>query len=110
MNIRQTAATPAAMARWAWLVDAPMWCVATTFACLASAESHAPWLEPGASSCMELPGPTTSVRLPAGLELMPHQARLLAAASGGHRTFLLADEPGLGKTAQALLAAQAAHA
>ena len=28
----------------------------------------------------------------------------------GHRTFLLADEPGLGKTAQALLAAQAANA
>ena len=28
----------------------------------------------------------------------------------GHRTFLLADEPGLGKTAQALLAAQAAKA
>ena len=28
----------------------------------------------------------------------------------GHRTFLLADEPGLGKTAQALLAAQAADA
>ena len=28
----------------------------------------------------------------------------------GHRTFLLADEPGLGKTAQALLAAEAANA
>ena len=28
----------------------------------------------------------------------------------GHRTFLLADEPGLGKTAQALLAASVAHA
>ena len=41
---------------------------------------------------------------------MPHQARLVAAAAGGHRTFLLADEPGLGKTAQALLAAQAANA
>src|SRR5829696_4317706 len=66
--------------------------------------------EPGASSCMELPEPMTSVRLPPGLELMPHQARLLAAATGGHRTFLLADEPGLGKTAQALLAAQAAGA
>jgi SNF2 family DNA or RNA helicase len=44
------------------------------------------------------------------LELMPHQARLVAAAAAGHRTFLLADEPGLGKTAQALLAAQAADA
>jgi SNF2 family DNA or RNA helicase len=41
---------------------------------------------------------------------MPHQARLVAAAQAGHRTFLLADEPGLGKTAQALLAAEAANA
>ena len=41
---------------------------------------------------------------------MGHQARLLAAVSAGHRTFLLADEPGLGKTAQALLAAQVANA
>jgi SNF2 family DNA or RNA helicase len=41
---------------------------------------------------------------------MPHQARLLAAAAAGHRTFLLADEPGLGKTAQALLAAEVAGA
>jgi SNF2 family DNA or RNA helicase len=38
---------------------------------------------------------------------MPHQAQVVAAAAAGHRTFLLADEPGLGKTAQALLAAQA---
>jgi len=41
---------------------------------------------------------------------MPHQAQVVTAAAGGHRTFLLADEPGLGKTAQALLAAQAANA
>ena len=41
---------------------------------------------------------------------MPHQAQVVAAAAAGHRTFLLADEPGLGKTAQALLAAQAADA
>jgi hypothetical protein len=41
---------------------------------------------------------------------MPHQAQLVVAAASGHRTFLLADEPGLGKTAQALLAAQAANA
>nr|WP_246220915.1 DEAD/DEAH box helicase [Phytoactinopolyspora mesophila] len=41
---------------------------------------------------------------------MPHQARVITAAAQGHRTFLLADEPGLGKTAQALLAAQAANA
>jgi len=59
---------------------------------------------------MELPEPVTTAKLPSGLELMPHQARLLAAADRGHRTFLLADEPGLGKTAQALLAAQAANA
>jgi hypothetical protein len=41
---------------------------------------------------------------------MPHQAQVVEAAAEGHRTFLLADEPGLGKTAQALLAAQAADA
>src|SRR5207248_11002238 len=41
---------------------------------------------------------------------MPHQAEVVAAAAAGHRTFLLADEPGLGKTAQALLAAQAVNA
>jgi hypothetical protein len=63
----------------------------------------------GASSCMDLPEPA-SLRAPGGLELMPHQARVVAAAASGHRTFLLADEPGLGKTAQALLAAQAADA
>ncbi len=63
----------------------------------------------GASSCMDLPEPS-SLRAPGGLELMRHQARLVAAAESGHRTFLLADEPGLGKTAQALLAAQAAGA
>jgi SNF2-related domain/Helicase conserved C-terminal domain len=60
-------------------------------------------------SCMPLPEPE-KVRLPAGRELMRHQAQLVAAAADGHRTFLLADEPGLGKTAQALLAAQAADA
>ena len=47
---------------------------------------------------------------PGGMELMHHQAQLIPAAASGHRTFLLADEPGLGKTAQALLAAQAANA
>ena len=55
------------------------------------------------------PSPS-SLRAPGGLELMPHQAQVVAAAAAGHRTFLLADEPGLGKTAQALLAAQAANA
>jgi hypothetical protein len=60
-------------------------------------------------ACMELPFPTSRFT-PAGLQLMPHQGRLVAAAAAGHRTFLLADEPGLGKTAQALLAAEAANA
>ncbi len=63
----------------------------------------------GSSSCMALPEPT-SLDAPGNLELMPHQAAMIASAAEGHRTFLLADEPGLGKTAQALLAAQAAHA
>jgi SNF2 family DNA or RNA helicase len=63
----------------------------------------------GASACMPLP-PPGSLLAPGGLELMPHQAQVVAAAVSGHRSFLLADEPGLGKTAQALLAAQAADA
>ncbi|TAL26305.1 MAG: DEAD/DEAH box helicase [Frankiales bacterium] len=63
----------------------------------------------GASSCMALP-PPRSLLAPGGRELMPHQAQVVAAAAEGHRTFLLADEPGLGKTAQALLAAEAAGA
>ncbi|MFL6157129.1 MAG: DEAD/DEAH box helicase [Marmoricola sp.] len=65
--------------------------------------------EGGSPACMPLPAPGP-VRVPAGLELMDHQARLVGAAAAGHRSFLLADEPGLGKTAQALLAAQAANA
>lgn len=63
----------------------------------------------GAPACMELPEPSTRP-IPGGRELMPHQAKLVAAAENGHRTFLLADEPGLGKTAQALRAAEAANA
>ncbi|HXT91887.1 MAG TPA: DEAD/DEAH box helicase, partial [Trebonia sp.] len=63
----------------------------------------------GAPACMALPAPTAQFT-PAGLELMPHQGQLVAATAAGHRTFLLADEPGLGKTAQALLAAEAANA
>ncbi|MCE3552983.1 DEAD/DEAH box helicase [Pseudonocardia sp. RS11V-5] len=63
----------------------------------------------GATACMDLPAPSSRTA-PGGRELMPHQARLVAAAAAGHRTFLLADEPGLGKTAQALLAAQASDA
>ena len=63
----------------------------------------------GAPACMSLPGPSRRTA-PGEQELMPHQARLVASAAAGHRTFLLADEPGLGKTAQALLAAEAANA
>src|SRR5947207_41377 len=63
----------------------------------------------GTPACMALPAPTARFT-PADLELMPHQGKVVAAAAAGHRTFLLADEPGLGKTAQALLAAQAANA
>ncbi len=62
-----------------------------------------------APACMPLPAPTARFT-PAALELMPHQGQLVAAAAAGHRAFLLADEPGLGKTAEALLAAQAANA
>jgi len=63
----------------------------------------------GGPACMALPAPAARFT-PAGLELMPHQGQLVAAAAAGHRTFLLADEPGLGKTAQALLATEAANA
>jgi SNF2-related domain/Helicase conserved C-terminal domain len=63
----------------------------------------------GGAACMPLPEPR-DIRLPEGLELMRHQAQLIQSAADGHRTYLLADEPGLGKTAQALLAAQAADA
>jgi len=42
---------------------------------------------------------------------MPHQGQLVAAGPPPVTgRFLLADEPGLGKTAQALLAAEAANA
>src|SRR4029078_6789015 len=63
----------------------------------------------GAPACMELPAPTARFT-PEGLELMPHQGQVVAAAAGGHPPVLLADEPGLGKTAEALLAAEAANA
>ena len=63
----------------------------------------------GVPACMPLPA-ARLVPAPHGRVLMPHQAQVVASAAGGHRTFLLADEPGLGKTAQALLAAQAADA
>lgn len=58
----------------------------------------------GGAATMDLPE-ATSLKTPGGLDLMRHQARFVAEVKQGHRTFLLADEPGLGKTAQALLAA-----
>ncbi len=66
----------------------------------------------GKSSCMQLPDAPDqhALHVRDGLDLMPHQAQVVAAAAEGHRTFLLADEPGLGKTAQALLAAEAVDA
>lgn len=65
----------------------------------------------GGSASMELPDPPRFDRVaPVGRSLMPHQAQLVEAARGGHREFLLADEPGLGKTAQSLLAASVADA
>lgn len=65
----------------------------------------------GGAASMELPEAPRFDRLsPPGLELMPHQARFAQAVREGHRTFLLADEPGLGKTAQSILAASVAEA
>ena len=64
----------------------------------------------GQVASMELPDPTfADRRVPEGLVLFDHQAEFVASAREGHRTYLLADEPGLGKTAQALLAAEATH-
>ncbi|HEY9365022.1 MAG TPA: DEAD/DEAH box helicase [Agromyces sp.] len=65
----------------------------------------------GQAATMELPEEPKVDRLaPRGLELMKHQARFIESARLGHRTFLLADEPGLGKTAQSVLAASVAGA
>ncbi len=68
----------------------------------------------GDATCMPLPEPDEVLPgvpgLDPGTPLMHHQAQVVAAAAEGHRTFLLADEPGLGKTAQALLCAEAADA
>jgi hypothetical protein len=63
----------------------------------------------GGAATMELPK-ARSLATPGGLELMDHQARFVESVRGGHRTFLLADEPGLGKTAQALMAADVSEA
>jgi len=65
----------------------------------------------GGAATMELPPVPEFDRLsPKGLEVMPHQSRFLEAVREGHRSFLLADEPGLGKTAESVLAASVAGA
>ncbi len=65
----------------------------------------------GGSATMPLPpSPPIDHYSPRGRELMRHQVRFLEAVREGHREFLLADEPGLGKTAQSVLAASIAQA
>ncbi|MGO3885596.1 MAG: DEAD/DEAH box helicase [Mycetocola sp.] len=65
----------------------------------------------GGAASMTLPDAPRIDRLaPRGREIMKHQARFVESVKRGHRTFLLADEPGLGKTAQSLLAASVAGA
>ena len=65
----------------------------------------------GQAASMELPpAPAIDRYSPPGDVLMEHQARFLESVRQGHRTFLLADEPGLGKTAQSVLAASVAGA
>ncbi|PWC07270.1 DEAD/DEAH box helicase [Mycetocola zhujimingii] len=65
----------------------------------------------GRAASMELPEAPKIDRLsPKGREIMRHQARFVEAVREGHRTFLLADEPGLGKTAESILAASVADA
>ncbi|MDQ1576102.1 MAG: hypothetical protein QOH55_1252 [Microbacteriaceae bacterium] len=65
----------------------------------------------GQAASMELPAaPAIDRYSPNGMELMGHQARFVESVRMGHRSFLLADEPGLGKTAQSVLAASVAGA
>ncbi|MET1052661.1 MAG: DEAD/DEAH box helicase [Mycetocola sp.] len=65
----------------------------------------------GRAASMDLPEAPKIDRLsPKNLEIMRHQARFVESVREGHRTFLLADEPGLGKTAQSVLAASVAGA
>ena len=65
----------------------------------------------GGSACMAMPPVPKYDRFsPRDFELMPHQVRFIESVREGHRTFLLADEPGLGKTAQSLIAASVAGA
>jgi superfamily II DNA or RNA helicase len=63
----------------------------------------------GGVASMELPG-AANLTTPGGIDLMVYQSEFVEAVRGGHRSFLLADEPGLGKTAQALIAAEIAGA
>lgn len=63
----------------------------------------------GGIATMELP-PAGNLSTPGGLDLMVHQSQFVESVRAGHRSFLLADEPGLGKTAQALIAAEVAGA
>jgi hypothetical protein len=65
----------------------------------------------GGQASMDLPPVPEFDRLsPKGSEIMVHQSRFLESVRAGHRTFLLADEPGLGKTAESVLAASVAGA
>lgn len=65
----------------------------------------------GQAASMHLPpAPHIDRYSPRGMRLMRHQSRFVESVRLGHRTFLLADEPGLGKTAQSLLAASVAGA
>lgn len=58
------------------------------------------------AATMDLPNPPVVDHVsPPQLKLMKHQSRFIAKVQAGHRSFLLADEPGLGKTAQSLIAA-----
>ena len=63
----------------------------------------------GGVASMALP-PAANLSTPGGLDLMVHQSEFVESVRAGHRSFLLADEPGLGKTAQALIAAETAGA
>ncbi|MFC5432206.1 DEAD/DEAH box helicase [Microbacterium suwonense] len=65
----------------------------------------------GGAATMELPPvPEYDHISPKGREVMVHQSRFVEAVRAGHRSFLLADEPGLGKTAESVLAASVADA
>lgn len=63
----------------------------------------------GGVASMELPA-AGNLSTPGGIPMMVHQSEFVESVRAGHRGFLLADEPGLGKTAQALIAAEVAGA